>query len=151
MNLYLERFCDHPDHGTLGELYADGELIAYTVEQPWANNKPFNSCIPAGVYNLIPFSSPKHPNTYALFNPELNVFVEQQAELTARYACLIHPANWASNVEGCIGPGKTIGIGKDNTGNMRLMVTDSQATFKTVADLIRQHDIKTLTIAWKAH
>ena len=46
----LERFA-HTPMGVFGELTIDG-VTCYTVERPWLDNKPNESCIPEGVYSL---------------------------------------------------------------------------------------------------
>jgi hypothetical protein len=118
----------HPDCST-GALYLDGhpELVLCTMEQPWADNVPFHSCVPPGKYRLEPHSSPKHPVAYALVNPALNIFHEPlpNPQHGARFGCLIHAANWAYQLEGCIAPGDKI-IQSDKG----LMVTNSVAAVK---------------------
>jgi len=46
----LERFA-HTPMGVFGTLSVDG-FECYTVERPWLDNKPRESCIPEGVYRL---------------------------------------------------------------------------------------------------
>ena len=46
----LERFAYSP-MGTFGVLTVD-DFECYTVERPWLDNKPRESCIPEGVYRL---------------------------------------------------------------------------------------------------
>lgn len=46
----LERFA-HTPIGVFGTLSVDG-FECYTVERPWLDNKPRESCIPEGVYRL---------------------------------------------------------------------------------------------------
>ena len=77
------------------------------IEQPWRNNKPFASCIPAGLYVLLPWSSPKYSDVWAFFGGEVGLHKGQGG---ARYACLIHIANYASQVSGCLGLGMAAGI-----------------------------------------
>ena len=150
--IILERFCDHPELGCFSELYINGEFIYYTVEQPWNDNKPFKSCVPVGDYDLIPFSSGRYGRTYALSNPELDVVVNMsEASKGQRYACLIHAANWASQLQGCIAPGRELLWGQrtDNTDTNyepTLMVTDSRSALK---GLLPRLDDERLLIRWK--
>lgn len=88
--------------GSLGKLFVNGELFLYTVEKEWKNNEPFHSCIPAGTYDLKPHKSPKHGDCFALENPNVGVTIFGPSQRTH---CLIHVANWASEVHGCIGVG----------------------------------------------
>lgn len=110
------------DHQTMGEIYFNGSLIGKCVEQPWANNLKGHSSIPAGTYQLRPHTSPKHPNTVSFHNPALNVYAEDTLvpagidHNTIRSECLIHSANYASQLEGCVAPGIT--YMKDPLGNI---------------------------------
>jgi Family of unknown function (DUF5675) len=101
-------------YGTLS--YGDG-LPLQTLELPWLPlpgalcGRPDVSCVPAGVYQLALHDTPAHPHTWALVNAELNVFHESADAPpgggTCRFACLIHVANIPSELEGCIGVGRT--------------------------------------------
>lgn len=97
---------------TLGADFTTGILQVgsntfFTIEQPWKENLKGHSCVPTGTYELHPHNSPKHPHVWALHNPELNVYAEPGPDVpeTGRTDCLIHPANWAWQLEGCIAPG----------------------------------------------
>lgn len=144
--LRLIRFMSHPDMGTFGELYFNDEFIGYTVEQPWKNNKSFTSCVPHGTYKLEEWHSKKHPDTFCLFNPGLNVYLTQQPDPSSRYACLIHPANWARDVQGCIGIGENIAV-MDNL----MAVTSSRSATKRALQVIKDHNIDQLEIQWREH
>lgn len=81
----LQRFY----HGdvTFGELklWFDHKPI-YTIERKWQNNEPDVSCIPQGLYNVIPHNSIDHPNTYEL------LYVPNRQNI------LIHTGNYANEV-----------------------------------------------------
>jgi len=66
----------------------------YTLELPWRNNKPFQSCIPEGTYDVRPDQEGRFTGY-----PELQ-FVPKRSEI------VIHPANFVSDLAGCIAPGK---------------------------------------------
>lgn len=111
MNITLIRHAFLPDC-TLGRLHVNDMILA-TIERPWipnpsgAGGRPRESCIPDGYYNLRAHDSPAHPDTYILLNAALGVY---GASLPAgqdfgRSAILIHPANWARELMGCIAPG----------------------------------------------
>lgn len=87
----LERFAYGPD-ATLGRLVLDGSLF-YTVERPWLDNAPFKSCIPEGIYQVEPYSSPKYPDVWEI------------TDVPERTHILIHVANYSKDVQGCIGVG----------------------------------------------
>ena len=123
----------HPNW-TLGRLdIADEEF--WTIEKPWLGNVRFKSCIPEGVYQLEPHESQKYGNTYALVNLDLGVTHYEEPN-SKRYACLFHAANWAKDVEGCIGPGMTQQLLESNQ-----MVTNSRYAMKLVLDLIKDYSI----------
>lgn len=110
MIIQLKRF-QYSKTETMGVLLLPTPL--FTIERPWVSvknhkgGKPFASCVPDGLYELLPFNSEKHPNTWALHQPVMDVYAEQDQvpETGGRYACLFHVANYVKNVEGCIGPG----------------------------------------------
>lgn len=110
MKLTLERHTYLEDR-TMGKLYV-GDEIFHTLERPWIptlehlGGKNFESCVPDGMYELIPFSSEKHPDCYVLMNSELDVSIVQGQE-PGRWAILIHVGNYVKDVVGCIAPGLT--------------------------------------------
>ncbi len=109
MNGTLSRYC-HGKFGTFSTLQM-GDLVLDMVEQDWENNKPYVSCIPNGTYTLEYYISPKHGPSYILSNPELNIG-KFKGEAT-RFGCLIHKANLASQLEGCMAPGMLLGFYKN--------------------------------------
>lgn len=77
----------------------------FSIEQPWRDNKPGHSCVPAGDYLLIPYYSPKHGATWCLHNPALNIYGTTPVASGGRSYCELHAANWAEQLEGCIALG----------------------------------------------
>lgn len=89
-----------------------------TVERPWvpsaltpAGTKGV-SCLPPGEYRLEPHSGDSFTNVWAFVNPQLDVYhwdweVPRAKRGVARTVALIHPANWASELRGCVAPGKS--------------------------------------------
>lgn len=97
MNYILKR---NPSttNGTFGILTnSDGKELCFTLELPWLNNEPNKSCIPVGTYTVIPHSSIVHPSTWEITN------------VPGRNEILIHNANVASQLLGCIAVGDHIG------------------------------------------
>ena len=89
----------------------------HTIERPWVNGPgpggmKGTSCVPAGRYRLEPHSSDAHPRTFALVAPSLGVYhwpwevPKSVSPELVRTVCLIHAANWAAELRGCIAPGK---------------------------------------------
>jgi hypothetical protein len=106
VNLILERDLDD-GVCTLGRLFVDGNHW-YTIERPWipdplhVGGLAGRSCVPVGVYELVLHDSEAHPETWALVNAVLGV---THYGPSARSAVLIHPANHAYELRGCIAPG----------------------------------------------
>jgi len=100
--------------GTIGELRV-GDALLYTIERPWkpARNHPagtpFESCVPDGIYELEAHDTEAHPRTYCLINELLGV-THGHTSISKRWACLLHVANRAREVSGCIGPGLQVGV-----------------------------------------
>lgn len=105
----------------LGTLQA-GALQFQTLELPWVadsvgkGGKHGVSCVPPGLYQLVRHDSPRHPKSFALVNPELDVYHAEQDVpssklLFARTEVLLHVANVPSELLGCIGVGLSRGIG----------------------------------------
>jgi len=95
-----------------------------SIERPWVPSSDTvagtkgASCIGLGTYRLTRYSSDAHQNVYAVSAPMLDVYVTE-AEVPpakqniARTRVLIHPANWASELRGCVAPGKERAKGPD--------------------------------------
>jgi hypothetical protein len=105
----LCRFAMLPDR-TLGRLMV-GDKTFYTVERPWLDNKPYESCIPAGLYPMSRHDSPK-------FGPD----VWEIDEVPDRSYILIHAGNKAGHVQGCIAPGLSLRQNLDGVGASRAAV-----------------------------
>lgn len=84
---------------TLGMLQVAGQHHApiYTLELPWKDNKPRISCVPDGDYKVISHVSPKFGKCWWL------------QDVPGRSEILIHQANVASELLGCIALGLSSG------------------------------------------
>ena len=110
--IILERYC-YSETETEGRLYLpEHDDYIYTLERPWiagpAGGLPFESCVPDGEYQLVPYTRSKgRGDVYALRNPALGVYFTKQerGNRQGRYKILIHSANWVEQVVGCIAPG----------------------------------------------
>ena len=82
---------------TLGRLFVfDGLDIAFeccTLELPFKANMRNVSCIPPGEYNVSPRNSKKYDDHYVVENVMLRDYI------------LIHPANYYTQLRGCIAVG----------------------------------------------
>lgn len=85
--------------GTFGRLTIDGLAEKFfTVELPWRDNAPNVSCIPLGSYRCVWTYSPRFKRMLYLVAPVLG-----------RSGVRIHPANLASQLNGCIALGERMG------------------------------------------
>jgi hypothetical protein len=146
--LTLTRFSYAPDR-TEGVVIINNQAF-YSLEQPWNHNRPYKSCIPDGLYSLEPFQSDKFGDTFALVNPALNVYKNSQDRKAGldRFACLIHPANFVNQLQGCIafGMSRKLLANKSKGGQLDLGVADSRKAVGKILSYIRQEDIKYLNI-----
>ncbi len=98
--------------GTVSDVYIekDGEQVKlHGIEQPWRDNKPFKSCIPSGMYTLLPWESEKFGDCYVFVGGEVSLYEGNGS----RYACLIHSANYAHQLQGCLAVGLSEGVSED--------------------------------------
>lgn len=94
---------------TQGELYLDGEMVGYTLEPAWNQNKK-GSCIPVGEYTAY-IRDGKDSNSRWNYNPIqlINVFNRNYIQ--------IHIGNYPEDTKGCILIGK--GKGDNAVWNSR--------------------------------
>lgn len=94
---------------TLGALSLNGHLWQ-SLERPWVPG-PLGgtkgiSCVPVGTYRLVKHDTEAHPRSFALVNETLGVYhLEVPAGRQGRTACLIHVANFVTELRGCIALG----------------------------------------------
>lgn len=106
MNFVLKR--RYFEHGTYSYLYRqDGSKVCAVVERADKNNQASISCIPEGTYQLLPHESPRFGTCYALECESLGV---TRYGPSLRTHILIHKANTADQLEGCLAPGVAFGI-----------------------------------------
>ncbi len=98
-------------HGTYSTLHTqEGEQLCCIVEREWDNNKPSISCVPPGTYRFIPHQSKKFGTCYALDAPTLGV---TRHGPSLRTHCLLHKANRAKELQGCLAPGTHFGVSRE--------------------------------------
>lgn len=97
----LTRFAYSP-MGTFGKLLLPSGMELYTVEDPWKENKPRESCIPEGEYWLQPrrFNAGGYMTTQVVGVPNRDLI-------------LVHIANTEIDVMGCIGVGTGLSFLKE--------------------------------------
>jgi hypothetical protein len=105
MKLVIKRLVYTPI-STTGEMTIDGAHFCYTIERP-REDKDGHPCIPAGVYE-----------TERHISPHLEYEVLRLLDVPGRSEILIHKANWASQLLGCIAVGRD--LGKDFIGESKI-------------------------------
>ena len=106
------------DNCTLGALYdSEGDMFLATLEEPNKGNQKGISCIPEGIYNVVPHNGVVK-NVYRLEN------------VPDRSGILIHIGNTTDDIEGCI----LVGLSHGKLGG-------KPAVMKSVAamDSLRSH------------
>jgi hypothetical protein len=112
------------DYATTGTMQV-GDASFFTIERPWMDNESGTSCVPEGTYQLIPYLSPKHGQTWCLENEALGVTADGHGGTRSR--CEIHSANWATQLEGCIALGlRGQPMYNPDTGRVEPAVEDSK-------------------------
>lgn len=101
---------------TLGILTVPGsEQVFQSVEKPWVPwslaecGHPQTSCIGTGVYLLEKRETEARGRHWIISNPALHVYQapgDVPLQGCGRSLVLIHAANWAHELLGCIAPGK---------------------------------------------
>lgn len=146
MKVQLRREKHQPDKDcTLGLLFVPNVLSLVTIELPWIPSPnpddrgglKFKSCVPVGTYQLVRHDSPKHPKTWCLVNPELDVLHYEGDDRDPdedRTTSLLHVANYVNELQACIGVGTRTAKAPPGKGS-GYMVCDSQ----TAMGLLRTH------------
>lgn len=91
-----------------------GKAVLAGLERPWIENptgtaggKPYESCVPVGVYETRPHTRGDGAEVIALINPDLGVYYLEPdlPDEGGRFLILLHVANWVHQVVGCCCPG----------------------------------------------
>lgn len=143
LELTLER--DYRDFTCTMGMISNGIKSLHTIERPWVPSdlikagKKGVSCVPPGRYRLERHSSDSHPNVWALVNHALDVYHwdadvpkhlrNAEGQPMARTVVLIHAANWAQELRGCIAPG--LSRGKDSNGRRTFDSRDAVNQIRT--------------------
>ena len=139
MELLLNRFYKGKEY-TVGHLYYmnNGQMtyICDTMEdvdrglkQKWPLSQILatkiygETAIPRGTYQLVPTISPKFK--YRVWGKKYNGIVPEFKDVPGFSGVRLHPANRATELLGCVAPGKN---------NVKGQVTQSQATYYKIMD-----------------
>jgi hypothetical protein len=142
MNLTLTRErARSNDQETQGTLQINSATF-YTMEQPWNNNAIGHSCVPVGVYEVIPHFSPTKGDCWILNGPAQNVYADDPPS-GGRSLILIHSANFAAQLQGCIAPG--IDRGSISGVDAVLASREAMSRLQSILGRIITHR---LTVCW---
>lgn len=96
MRIYVIRATENSDTTFGVFVKEDGTAFACSMELKWKNNAKSISRIPAGEYPIKRYLSPKFKiETFRIYG------------VPDRDACLVHPANVVTELEGCIAIGNS--------------------------------------------
>lgn len=132
--LLLERFNYAPAE-TFGRITLPDGRQFFTCEQPWNGNKTGQSCIPEGVYDLQLRESPV---VFRTSGGEFDTGYEVMA-VQGRSFIMIHPANWADELRGCISVGHAYAI-MPKSGKHMQAVTSSRNAFRELMAALASYD-----------
>jgi len=120
--------------GALDIVDIDHEPI-FTLENPWKDNKPWISSIPAGDYCVNKRISKKFGNCFEVY------------VVDGRTDILIHAGNTEEDTSGCILVGMACGrLHNPETGVNETAVLQSKSAMAYLNDLLKKADNITLTI-----
>lgn len=134
MKIQITRFVSKHEC-TIGRILIDEEPFGYTIERPWLNNQAFVSCIPANSYRMVRYNSPSYgPDTWMV------------GAVPDRTYILVHVANVAINVQGCIGLGTSVYENLTGVKNSRIAVDEfyRRTRIETMMDLTITDGVLTL-------
>ena len=102
MNLLLSRQ-ETCERGTVGRLYADGEFLCWTLENPKHKKKIWGDTrIPAGVYNIKLRTAGKFHRRYKKRFPDIHKGMLHLQDVPNFKYILIHCGNSKKDTHGCI-------------------------------------------------
>ena len=112
---------------TFGSLFLSTTPICLTLELPWKCNRRNVSCIQAGEYDCIPFFHNKWGRCWHVRG------VPNRSEI------VIHPANRASELKGCIAPGTF--YWEDGVGSSRSAIKKLEVVTNLKPFTLKIHDL----------
>lgn len=123
MKLLLERITDNGTQ-TIGRIYVLDKNNSSlwncpSLELSWNNNERRESCIPVGKYQVKKHNSPRFGKSFWV------------QDVPGRSEILLHPANYHSDLLGCIAPGSDL---RDINNDGHIDVTSSK---KALAKLLK--------------
>ena len=99
---------------------AEPGLALYGRERAWLHDRSNVSCIPAGVYTLVPWTSPRFGDVWSFVGGSVTPFSEDSPTSAGRWGCLMHAANRWGDLNGCLAPGRIWGKDQNSPGDFWL-------------------------------
>ena len=134
MRVLLDRYSDDGNQ-TLGRLYVvnDRGFILFecdTLELSWKDNQSNISCIPTGQYKVQKRRSEKYNEHFHITNVPNRDYI------------LIHPANYVSQLKGCVAVGRDLA---DINGDNIMDVTSSKDTMRSLLEVLPNYSFIEIT------
>ena len=137
--LVLER--TYYQNATIGRFRIADQHLCFALELPWRDNRENESCIPEGTYEIGRHDGSQWKDTVALVNTDLGVSHGKE-EGIARFGICVHPANYPTEIDGCIAPGTSVGYAFENW-----CVWNSGEAMKHLKPVLFNHDEIRITAA----
>ncbi|MCD1628477.1 DUF5675 family protein [Marinobacter shengliensis] len=132
----IARF-DRLEEGVFGKWKFPDGWECFTVERPWLDNKPMVSCIPDGVYSLgLRYSPTVQRITRGRYREGWEI-----QDVPGRTFIMVHPANWPTDLNGCVGVGEAYTELQGRDGKMHKAVTNSQKVFDEVMSRMEDRSV----------
>lgn len=126
------------DFGGRYSLLEVGDLSLWLIEREWNGNRRNVSCVPRGEYKLERHNGRKYRDTWALVGLTVGGGPTPLPGKT-RYACVIHAAQYPSDLEGCLAPARAI--------NSQGAAIDSQIATTRLLALLDEDETHDLILA----
>jgi len=107
-----------------GVVCVDRLPLCFTLELPWRDNHPNESCIPDGTYRVVRVVSEKHGETVCITN------------VSNRTGILVHCGNTCRDTKGCV----IVGAEFSEVPSHGVALFDSRKTF----DIVMPHILKSV-------
>jgi hypothetical protein len=107
------------------------ELDLYALERQWNHNRSDISCVPAGVYGLLPWKSAGFGEVYTFVGGTVTPHKADVPAHAGRWGNHLHVANYWSDLLGCVAPGMRRG---EKDGD--LCVWSSRDALKVFRDIM---------------
>lgn len=139
--IICRRYYDKQTEGELEVFKNDGEKVfeCKTLELAWRDNQRQLSCIPEGVYDVVPRVSPKYGDHLYITNVKDRDMVLIHH---GNYAGSMNPKTGQSDIKGCILVGKDhVDINGDGIKD----ITASKDTMKALMDIAKEGFVLEIT------